>query len=389
MIPEASARAKARIFTKAMSLNPDLVRRLAGRPKRIDGLTLSPQTQLMLRMQKLSLERAVESLPIPQGRIAMRRHAQIVGGDQPIGEVENRTVRGAAGPLDARLYVPTGLVERGFDSAVVEEASAASRLETTLRDGRSAPSSGTAAADPMLVFYHGGGMIYGDLDSHDAMCRFLAEQAGVRVLAVDYRLGPEAPFPAGVEDAWTAYEWISANASDYGADPHRLAVGGDSAGGYLAATTAIRAAHEGRPLAFQLLIYPVTDMEGKSESRAKFGRNHYLTHEFMEKATENYLKGHDPRDPRASVIHAEIPPNLAPAFVTTAGFDPLRDEGEAYAEKLADAGVDVAMKRYGGEIHGFANMVGFEGHPKRAMTEMAHALAEALDAAPARPGAGH
>ena len=358
MIPEASARAKARIFTKAMSLNPDVVRRLAGRPKRIDGLTLSPQTQLMLRMQKLSLERAVESLPIPQGRVAMRRHAQIVGGEQPIGEVENRTVRGAGGPLDARLYVPRALV-------------------------------GSTVPDPLLVFYHGGGMIYGDLDSHDAMCRFLAETAGVRVLAVDYRLGPEAPFPAGVDDAWTAYDWISTNASDYGADPDRLAVGGDSAGGYLAAATALRAAREGRPLAFQLLIYPVTDMEGTSESRVKFGRNLYLTHDFMEKATENYLKGHDPRDPRASVIHADIPANLAPAFVATAGFDPLRDEGEAYAQKLADAGVDVAMKRYGGEIHGFANIVGVEGHPKRAMTEMAHALAEALGARPAQPGAGH
>jgi acetyl esterase len=208
------------------------------------------------------------------------------------------------------------------------------------------------------------------------------------VLAVDYRLGPEHPFPAGVDDAWTAYDWISRNASDYGADPARLAVGGDSAGAYLAATTAIRAAQEGRPLAFQLLIYPVTDMEGKSESRAKFGRNHYLTHEFMQTATTSYLQGHDPRDPRASVIHADIPRNLAPAFLATAGFDPLRDEGEAYAQKLAGAGVDVAMKRYGGEIHGFANILGVEGHPRRAMTEMAHALAEALGVRAGQPGAG-
>jgi acetyl esterase len=261
--------------------------------------------------------------------------------------------------------------------------------EATLRDGRSAPSSGTSEAsrletskppDPLLVFFHGGGMIYGDLDSHDAMCRFLAEQGGVRVLAVDYRLGPEHPFPAGVDDAWAAYDWVSGNASDYGADPARLAVGGDSAGAYLAATTAIRAAQVKRRLAYQLLIYPVTDMEGKSESRRLFGRDHYLTHDFMEKATAGYLQGHDPRDPRASVLHADIPPGLAPAFVATAGFDPLRDEGEAYAEKLADAGVDVTMKRYGGEIHGFANIVGVDGHPRRAMTEMAHALADALDA---------
>jgi acetyl esterase len=362
MIGEMSTRAKAAMFTRAMSMSPDLVRRLAGRPMRVDGLTLSSQTQLMLRMQKLALERSVESLPIPQGRIALARQSAMVGGKQPIGEVQERTVRGAAGPLDARLYIPTSLL-RGGDA-----------------------TSGSAQADPLLVFFHGGGMIYGDLDSHDAVCRFLAEQGGVRVLSVDYRMAPEHPFPAGVDDAWAAYDWISCNASDYGADPARLAVGGDSAGAYLAAATAIRAAEQQRPLAFQLLIYPVTDMEGKSESRVKFGRDLYLTTEFMGKATENYLQGHDPRDPRASVLYADIPAGLAPAFVATAGFDPLRDEGEAYAEKLADAGVDVTTKRYGGEIHGFANILGVEGRPRQAMTEMAHVLAEALDARPAEVG---
>ncbi len=360
MIRQLVNRAKAQLFTRAMSLDPKVVRRLAGRPKRIDGLTLSAQTQLMLKMQRLSMERGPETLPIPQGRIALERQAMMVGGHQPIGEVQERTVRGADGPLDARLYIPRSLIE-------------------SARPRPSDPAESARPADPLLVFFHGGGMIYGSLDSHDAVCRFLAEQAGVRVLAVDYRLAPEHPFPAGVDDAWAAYDWISSNASDYGADPHRLAVGGDSAGAYLSAATAIKAAEEGRPLAFQLLIYPVTDNEGKSESRRKFGRDLYLTTEFMGKATENYLQGHDPRDPRASVLYADIPPNLAPAFLCTAGFDPLRDEGEAYAEKLADAGVDVAMKRYGGEIHGFANLLSVEGHPKRAMTEMAQALGAALD----------
>ena len=112
----------------------------------------------------------------------------------------------------------------------------------------------------------------------------------------------------------------------------------------------------------------------------KFGRDLYLTTEFMGKATESYLGDHDLRDPRASVLYADIPPNLAPAFICTAGFDPLRDEGEAYAEKLAEAGVDVRLKRYGGEIHGFANILSVEGHPKRAMTEMAHVLRDALTA---------
>ena len=349
MIREMNERAKTAVFTRAMSLNPQLTRRLAGRPRRIDGLTLSAQTQLMLRLQKLAREPGAETMPIPQGRIAMRRQAIMVGGRQPVGKVEDRTVRGAVSPLDARLYVPTALVE-------------------------------SAGPDPLLVFFHGGGMIYGDLDSHDAVCRFLAEQAGVRVLSVDYRLAPEHPFPAGVDDAWAAYQWVSANAADYGADPQRLAVGGDSAGAYLSAATAIAAANADVPLAYQLLIYPVTDNTGSFESRRLFGEDLFLTTEFMGIATDCYLQDHDRRDPRASVLYAEIPANLAPAFLCTAGFDPLRDEGEAYAEKLQAAGVDVTFKRYGGEIHGFANILSVEGTPRSAMTEMARALGEALDA---------
>jgi acetyl esterase len=225
-------------------------------------------------------------------------------------------------------------------------------------------------------------MIFGDLDSHDALCRFLAETAGVRVLAVDYRMGPEHPFPAGVDDAWAAYRWVAGHAADLGADPDRLAVGGDSAGGYLAAATALRAAEEGVPLAFQLLVYPVTDLAGGSRSRQLFGEGLYLTTEFMDLASRHYLGGADPRDPRASVIHADLPPGLAPAYVATAGFDPLRDEGEDYARKLEAAGVPVQLTRYGGEIHGFANMVGVPGTPRDAVVQMAHAVRDALAAVP-------
>jgi acetyl esterase len=329
-----------------MALPPRLTRLVAGPPKRLDGMTLSPQTQLMLRLQRWARERPVESLPVEQGRLALVRQARMIGGRQPIGQVVDTEVAGAEEPLRARLYVP--------------------------RDA--------GPVSPMLVFFHGGGMVYGDLDSHDALCRFLAETAGVRVLAVDYRLAPEAPFPAAVDDAWAAFEDVARRAEEYGADPSRLAVGGDSAGACLSAVTAIRAAEEGVPLAFQLLIYPVTDLRGRTRSRELFGRGLFLTAEFIELATTSYLGDADPRDPRASVMYADLPAGLAPAFVATAGFDPLRDEGEAYARKLAEAGVPVRQKRYGGEIHGFANMLGSEGTPRQAMTEMAEALKVALKA---------
>ncbi len=137
---------------------------------------------------------------------------------------------------------------------------------------------------PLSAFFDGGGMIYGDLDSHDAPCRILAERTDVRVLAVDYRLAPEHPFPAGVDDCWAAYPWAAEHADDLGADPDRIAVGGDSAGGYLAAVVALQAAEAGVPCHFQLLVYPMTNMAESSESRRMFGQGLYLTDEFIDLA---------------------------------------------------------------------------------------------------------
>ncbi|GAB2854417.1 alpha/beta hydrolase [Nocardioides pacificus] len=330
--------AERALFTAAMNLPEKAQRRLAGKPVVRDGQTLSVDTQLMLRLQKLARIPAVETLPIVDGRAAILHQSGLVGGRQPIGRTEEVTVAGMA----ARLYVPTAIAGG---------------------KRRGGPKR------PLLVFFHGGGWIYGDLESHDAACRLLAEESGVRVLAVDYRLAPEDPFPSSYEDCVAAYRWVVEHADDLDVDVDRLAVGGDSAGGCLSTTVAITAAIEGLPLAFQLLIYPATDARGGSESRRTFREGFFLSQAFMDLATSHYLPDATTHtDWRASPLLAEIPDGLAPAYVATAGFDPLRDEGEAYARKLAEAGVTVELQRYPDQIHGFLNVVG-AGHTSRAAVE--------------------
>lgn len=346
----ANGVAEAVLLRAAMGLPERVQARLAGRPVVLDGQRLAPETQLMLRLQRLARLPGAETLPISQGRGAVVHHAGLAGGRQPVGAVRDFKV----GDLPARLYTPSSVVEEG-----------AKRPSRNLL--------------PLLVFFHGGGFMYGDLESHDAPCRLLAERAGVRVLAVDYRLGPEDPFPAAYDDALAAYGWAVDNAESLGCDPQRLAVGGDSAGGNLAAGVALEAARCGWPLAFQLLVYPATDCDRHTRSFDMFGEGFYLSREFMDLANECYIPaGHDLHDPRLSPLFADIPDGVAPAFVVTAGFDPLRDEGEAYARKLADAGVDVELKRYPDQIHGFFNIVGVGRRSPAAVAEIAAKLGGAL-----------
>ncbi|WP_245155043.1 alpha/beta hydrolase [Nocardioides sp. 1609] len=319
-----------------MALPAPVQRVLAGRRVVLDGQTLAADTQLTLRLQSRTVP-AAESLPIPEGRVVVDRLSAVAGGVQPIGAVRSLPVGG----LPGRLYTPTG-------------------------------ASGLM---PVLVFFHGGGFMYGGLDSHDAVCRVLAEQAGVRVLAVDYRLAPEHPFPAAYDDAVAAYEWTIAHAASIGADPDRIAVGGDSAGGNLAAGVALHAARAGLPLAFQLLVYPATDATRDTRSYEMFGEGFFLSRRFMELATESYLPdAADHRDPRASPAFAEVLAGTAPAYVATAGFDPLRDEGEAYARRLADAGVEVELRRFPDQIHSFFNVVAGARGSRAAIDEIARAL---------------
>ncbi|PUA82101.1 alpha/beta hydrolase [Nocardioides currus] len=295
----------------------------------------------MLRLQKVAREPAVESLPIPAGRRALARQSALVGGRQPIGRVRDDVVAG----VPARLYEP----------------------------------SGVGGVAPLLVFFHGGGFIYGDLDSHDAVCRFLAERAGVRIVSVDYRLAPEARFPAAYDECVNAYAEVLKRADEWQADPDRIGVGGDSAGGNLAAGVAIEAAQQGWPCALQLLVYPMTDAASDTRSKRLFSEGFYLTRRFRELATDTYTPDPATRtDPRVSPLLADLPPDLAPAFVVTAGFDPLRDEGEAYAERLRGAGVAVEAVRHPHLIHGFLNMVGVGSSARAAVAGIADALRAGL-----------
>ena len=327
-------------LSAAMALPEPAQRLLAGRPVRIDGNTLATDCQLMLKLQRLGRLPGAEELPVEEGREVLRHTSAHTAGDQPIGSV--RSLRVA--DLPARLYLP-----------------------------EDAPRVG-----PLLVYFHGGGFWCGDLDSHDATCRLLAEQAGVRVLSVAYRLAPEHPFPAAPDDAAAAYAWTVEHAAELGADPARLGVGGDSAGGNLAAGVAIEAARHGWPCAVQLLVYPATQARRETRSAELFAQGFYLTRGFMDRADELYATGVPADDPRLSPLQAELPDGLAPALVYTAGFDPLRDEGEAYADRLSAAGVEVDLTRFDDQFHGFVNVVGVGRSSRAANVRIARALGSAL-----------
>jgi acetyl esterase len=340
LVPQVVGAVRGLAERSLMQLPRPVLARLAGAPIVIDGRTLDPEIQLILRLQRLEGPPA-ESLSITRGRRIIDSSSRLAGGKQPIGAVTDRTIDGPGGPLPLRFYTPRGL------------------------SGRS----------PALVFLHGGGWIYGSLETHDATCRFLAEEAQVRVIAVDYRLAPEAPFRAAVDDALAAWTWVTDHAAGLGIDPERIAVGGDSAGGNLAAVVAQQTVLAGsKAPAFQLLIYPATDFFSTSESRQTYAEGFYLSKALMDLAEENYLVGGEDRtDPRLSPLHGEVA-GVAPAYVVTAGFDPLVDEGEAYVEKLRAAGVPVEHVREDGMIHGFLNMVGLGRSAPRAVRHAASAL---------------
>ena len=220
------------------------------------------------------------------------------------------------------------------------------------------PQGATGGALPVLVYFHGGGWVIGDLDTHDTLCRELANASGCAVVAVDYRMGPEHRFPAAVDDCIAATYWVARHARALGLDPARLAVGGDSAGGNLAAVVAQAARDAGDlPIAFQLLIYPATDMRRGAASHTSNGQGYLLTRDTIDWFHDHYITdpAHD-LDWRASPLLREDLRDLPPAFVLTAGYDPLRDEGLAYAQRLSEAGNRAAHVCFERMIHGFVPM---------------------------------
>ena len=234
---------------------------------------------------------------------------------------------------------------------------------------------------PALVFFHGGGWSIGDLDTHDVLCRQLANGAHCAVFSVEYRLAPEAPFPAAVDDCLSATKYILENAKDLNADPARIAVGGDSAGGNLAAVVAISLKEK---IAFQLLIYPATDQRLGSASLARNGEGYLLTRRLMETFRGYYLpRREDLLDWRASPLLAQSLAGLPPAFLLTAGFDPLLDEGRAYVERLAREGNEVAYREYPDMVHGFIVMGGVLDTANAAVEDCCTALRRQFEKVPA------
>ncbi len=324
------------------ALPPPVLRLLAGRPTRIDGQVLHPEVQVALRLLHLAGGPTFETLPVPEGRAQISSEAWVFGDELPVESVRDLELEARGGPIPARLYRPAGLAD---------------------------PSA-------LLVYFHGGGWVLGGLDASDSACRFLAQHAELAVLSVDYRLAPEHPFPAGVEDAVDAFHAAVAAAGSWGVDPAAIGVGGESAGGNLAAVVAqLTHADDGPEPAFQLLFFPVTDLSSKHPSYTLFSEGYFLTEAQMDWYQSHYLP--DPAlatDPRVSPLLAEDLSGLCPAYVAVAGFDPLRDEGEAYARRLREAGVRVSLQRHRGLIHGIVNATGVGRSGREVLLQAAGAL---------------
>lgn len=337
--------AQARLaYALARAPDPFVRTVTARRPIEVAGQRLELRTQHALALMERAGRPPLDQLPVERAR---REYAQFprVFEDPPptLPRVEHDAIEGPAGPVPIRIYASSS--------------------------GSGSPGPG-AGPGPLLVYYHGGGGVIGDLDTHDGVCRRLAVALGGVVVSVAYRLGPEHPFPAAPDDALAAYRAVARRAAALGGDPRRVVVGGDSMGGCLAAVVCqlVRDAGEPGPAA-QWLLYPATDRVAHRTSRRLFGRGFLLTDELLAWFMDRYLGGADPHDPRVSPLRHPDLRGLPPAVLVTAGFDPLLDEGRAYADALAAAGVAVRYRCAEGLVHGFVQMTGAVPAARRALLD--------------------
>jgi acetyl esterase len=333
---------------RAVAATPTWANRLlAGRPIRVDGQELHPDAQVLLRAQRLlRLDRDLAS--IQEERARTSQQARLIRGPTiAVGEVEARAVPGPAGPLKARLYVPPAAPDLG----------------------------------PLAVYLHGGGWCVGGLDTHDQLCRYLCRRSNVRILSVDYRLAPEHPFPAGLDDAIAAFRFAAGTgAAELGAAPDAVAIAGDSAGANLATVACRILRDEGEPQPrFQALIYPPTDLSSKRRSYGLFKEGFHLSEARMDRWDRLYTGDKVALDdPRVSPLLAEDLAGLPPAHVLVAGFDLLRDEVREYARRLAAAGVEVELGEALDLFHAFVNLVGVSPRCREALDPLTDALCAAL-----------
>lgn len=308
-------------------------------------MPLDPQVQALLESMAASGAPPLHTLPVPAARGAMYTFLPLAGPPEEVASVEDRQIEGAHGAIPVRIYTPEG-----------------------------------SGPFPVLVFFHGGGFIIGDIATYDPLCRKLTNAAHCITVSVDYHLAPEEKFPAAVDDAYAATCWVAKECATFHGDPTRIAVAGDSAGGNLAAVVSLMARDQGGPsLVYQVLIYPVTDARGQAPSITENGDGYLLTKETMLWFTQHYLHNDDEKlNPLASPLLASDLSNLPPALVITAEFDPLRDEGEIYADRLKAAGVPITVTRYNGMIHLFLSMAGVVDQGKEAFAQIARELRKAF-----------
>jgi acetyl esterase len=302
----------------------DALRFLDGHRIRLGSRTMDPKAQIVGEFVK-SIRVPGHFPPLPELRQQLRTMVTLMDAPAPaLPRVEDIRVPGPAGPMPARVY---------------------------------APRAGGAPL-PTVAYFHGGGWVQGDLETHHGLCARLARHAGALVVAVDYRLAPEHKFPAAVEDCLAAYRWLRARGGDIGADPARVAVAGDSAGGNLSAVVSQLAASGGMPVpTCQALIYPAVDFALDTDSHRELADGHVIPRDRILWYTEQYLRSEaDKTDLRASPLRAPSLAGQPPTLIVTGGFDPLRDEGRAYGDRLREAGVDVVYREYPGQIHAFVSL---------------------------------